>query len=394
MIAATTFAGLMATGNLASAGDDPEIHANDATLEMWLWTDANVSPPKYVWNLSTLIQSTRPIGTQDVVTVDWKQNGKVIASQRCPVTQVDKRPNVGSVECQYDRKAKTDLRVFGKVSAQLAFVNGVTDKVTPLRTLNLDVARYWDWDGDGKKIVHKAVYQILGDDLLGSSLLHLVPSTELDYPHPFNPITIDFWVAQHHYDLSRAQFRCSVDGKQIEQELNGTSEGAYSWLSVITDDRLIADDREWVNGKSRDTVKYAWTSFRAAPKLVYKSELWKAGDKPDATDVYVGDHPGQWVCEVRKDGKPLREFRFTVDKEGHIPLHPEQTGGELWFSPAWRMIETRFPQPDSDFSIQPDAIKKHGFFGAAWKHPEAWKPMFDALKKVGTSEVKPPAGAK
>jgi hypothetical protein len=134
--------------------------------------------------------------------------------------------------------------------------------------------------------------------------------------------------------------------------------------------------------------------------LRHRTKSFKKGDEKNHSNytIAIEDFPGNWVCQLRKDGKVEREFRFVVNADGTVPLHPEQQGDDgLWFPlDHYRLIATYFPKPnDVDFSFQPAAIKKGGFFGHAWKHPDAWKDMFAALPPaVGSSEPKVPPGAK
>lgn len=135
------------------------------------------------------------------------------------------------------------------------------------------------------------------------------------------------------------------------------------------------------------------------PNLRHRTTSFKKGEEKTLPNyaVAIEDFPGNWVCQLRKEGKVEREFHFTVNKDGTVPLHPEQQGADgLYLGANTYLISTYFPKPnDVDLSFQPAAIKKQGFFGRAWKHADASKDMWSALPPaVGTSEPKVPAGAK
>lgn len=386
------FAALVAA--IIPGAADAQPKSDDGIVQAWLYTfltDAQ-SKSHYQFKVYAEIHAPKP-GANDALRVDWKQKGKVLATARCPLTF---EAGIASVTCESNRDDDV-LTAHGDVQAELTYIDDSNDKEYPFRTLHLKINRYWEWTGmgaKGKTPTHVPRFQIVGDELLGSSKLQLIDRGE---GGSYDPVAFHFWAsATGKYDWGKSTFRCSVDGKRIEKELTGDQSGEWAWVNISEPDLLMVEDRQFIKKPPDETTVYRWMNVTLAPNLRHRASTWKPGDKTTEHTVAIEDHPGKWSCELRQAGKVLRELRFTVNTDGTVALHPEQQGDKaLWMRPGKYFIETYFPTTEKDFVFAPDAIKKGGFFGRPWKDPASLAGMFGALPKAkGSAVVKPPKGAK
>ena len=101
--------------------------------------------------------------------------------------------------------------------------------------------------------------------------------------------------------------------------------------------------------------------------------LW--GDK-DATGItessrdkymWMIDHPGARSCQLRSEGKAIREFAFSVDKGMILPNTMQSASGVEPMIQGAAMIDMRIPKDSKwDERIRPDAMKKSRAFGLPW----------------------------
>jgi hypothetical protein len=84
----------------------------------------------------------------------------------------------------------------------------------------------------------------------------------------------------------------------------------------------------------------------------------------DGKVQYLGQFPGNWDCDLRKDGKVWRKFQFSVNAKGQVEADP-QFADEL-HTPDVAPVRVLFGKDAPDKRVRPDAIKKNAGWGRPW----------------------------
>src|SRR5947209_13602338 len=94
----------------------------------------------------------------------------------------------------------------------------------------------------------------------------------------------------------------------------------------------------------------------------------RPADDKDTKTVYLGDHPGDWDCQIRKDGVVVRELLFHVNEKGRVDSHPMQQAKDAYpLAPNVALVDIRVPAGNGlDQRIKPDALRKSRAFGLPW----------------------------
>lgn len=275
----------------------------------------------------------------DRVRIDWTQGGKVLGTAKCEVRNTESNDTVGLLGCQYSGKP---LKAKGPIEAQVIYEDDKDDKQYLIRTFKAEM-KQWD----------KVTWQIAADDLLYTAYV-----THGNHGHD---VDFGFWVANSgHFD---AQLRCSVNGKKLP-DLTGNAQAG---------DSLEADI---IPAKgARQT--WRWTPYTYSPEGLHHG-MRPAGDK-DA--VYLGDHPGDWDCQLRKDGVAVRQFLFHVNDKGRIDPAPMQQARDAYpLAPNVAVIDVRVPSGNGlDQRIKPDVLRKSRAFGMSWPSDPSVKTILGAL---------------
>ena len=247
---------------------------------------------------------------------------------------------------------------------------------------------------NGNRPVHRAHFQIAGDDLLGAAYgYHIGESLETNQGR--GQVSFYFWTSSGRSgrrnlpaNLNNASLRCSVDGqRQHDIEVGTQTTGG----SFEVDNRVYTthapQDEDVEHWDWNRVVLRAYNLFWGTHADTVRRNL---NSEPDpARSLIMGDHPGAWVCDLRSGGRAVRQFRFTVGADGRMVQHPELEGaGAMRVVPGVVMLDTRFGTPnDFDFSFQPAAIRASAPYGRPWTHPEAVRDMLAALPPaVGSSD--------
>lgn len=172
------------------------VHLDDGAVEAWLYTfDDGSKGSHYIFKINIAVWGDAELGEHDAVKVAWKSKGKVVGEKRCELERNDKKRKLGTVVCEYGRDQTPWLQAYGDIDVDLTYIDDAHDKTQPLRPLHVKVGRYWDWTGmDGKKPHHAPHFQIIGDELLGASLLYL-PDDPNSESNPYGPVAFEFWTA-------------------------------------------------------------------------------------------------------------------------------------------------------------------------------------------------------
>jgi hypothetical protein len=291
----------------------------------------------YGFHFMTLIAGAT--NENDRARLDWKQGGKALASVKCPLSI--HAGAVAYVECEYRDKP---LTAKGTIDADLIYIDDSDNQEYLLRSYKFTVARYPAF-GD-------AVWQVVPDDLLaGAWVRHRFPQ-EIRNSTAGRP-QFYFWIAGEL--RSKMTMRCTVDGAKLPDiKLSGEFGDAHA-IEATTQPRTG-------NG-----VHYVWTEVEATMDVNFGFKADYGGAANDFNGVFLGDHPGAWVCLVRNDGDALRELAFTVTDKGFITSELQTAKGAPVTFDNVSAVELRFPKgAKGDGRIRPDAMKKSRGFGLSW----------------------------
>ena len=83
---------------------------------------------------------------------------------------------------------------------------------------------------------------------------------------------------------------------------------------------------------------------------------------------FLIDNPGKWDCMLRDEGKPIRQFLFTVNKDGMIQHDEMQTGKRpITTYDGSVLVDVRIAKDSTvDKRIRPDVMKKGLSVGLPW----------------------------
>jgi hypothetical protein len=292
-----------------------------------------------VFKLSTRIAGVT--SKADRVRLDWKQGGKLVASTKC--TLESRGNQTGIVTCAYQDKP---LTAKGAIEADLLYIDDADDTEYLLRTLKVTVAKYPN--------AGVAVWQLVPDDLLGGAWVrHWYPQTLQDategHPHFY------FWIANDDVLGDKAAMRCTANGTKLPDIKLSTQRSDLSAIQAAT------------YPKTGNGIIYRWTQLEARAEIHFglKSDYGPAAN--DYNGMFLGDHPGAWVCLVRHEGNGVRELAFTVNEKGLITSDLQTAKGAPMTLDNVSPVELRFPKGAKiDGRIRPEAMKKSRGFGLPW----------------------------
>lgn len=320
-----------------------------------------------------------PIDGADRIKVDWKANGKIVSSFECDIQGSDGQ---APFECRGDEAKPLDH--YGAVQAVFSYVDDSEDRTTPIYTMNLRVARFWHWYQRGSKTLHYPKYQIDHSDLLGSAIVWHRPFEEPNTVGEIEFYSIGVVGEDGGGEWGSETMRCNAAGTKLADVRSGV--GGFQ----------LAESLDW---RGPDKPKHAvkWQKLVAMPTgFRWGTSKGLSEDEQRRYDakelVILGDHPGEWSCDLRRKGKVLRTFTFTVGKDGRIAPHAEQGAG-LRLLKSEAMVSVSFPDDVWDAYFDPERMKAAGFFGRPWALPATAAAM-KLGKAKGPLELAPPKGAK
>jgi hypothetical protein len=291
----------------------------------------------YKFNVGTTIAGAT--NERDRVRLDWKQGGKLLASAKCELSLHGGQ--TANVTCVYQDKP---LTAKGAIEADLIYTDDTDDNEYLLRTFKITVAKYPTF-GD-------PVWQVVPDDVLGAAWVAHWYSAQVDDERNRRP-HFYFWVAGQ--APTKMSLRCTVDGTKIPD----------IELSASDDSRIEATTQP----RTGTPIHYEWSQVDATAYIYFGQRAGFGGVAHDG-DVFLGDHPGAWVCLVRHEGDPVRELAFTVTDKGLITSELQTAKGAPMTFDGIAAVELRFPKGAKLAGrIRPEAMKKSRGFGLPW--PEA-----------------------
>jgi hypothetical protein len=277
--------------------------------------------------------------------LDWKSKGKTVASIDCSWDrQLEEGKRVArygsdkatSVSCDSEN---VNLKVAGPIEAQLIMRDDTDGNEYLLRTYKGTVVN--------PKSFGDPVWAILPDDTLGEGWMAGLHDGA-------DHIVFRFWVATKENWPNVA--RCTVDGKKLPNDLL-LSGGDSASIEYV------------VRKQGKDDQSYGWMLLSldssAGQEPSVGPGLPEKGEKlMDGKVQYLGQFPGNWDCDLRKDGKVWRKFQFSVNAKGQVEADP-QFADEL-HTPDVAPVRVLFGKDAPDKRVRPDAIKKNAGWGRPW----------------------------
>lgn len=288
-----------------------------------------------------------------------RQSGKALYDVKCDVAGIYQNPQRAVVNCEGRDKP---LAQTGPVDYELVYKDDKTDKEFLVRTYKLTVKNWRNYPANNKE----KLWNNWADDLPGMAFLNM------DGDHH---VYLSFWVNSQPTNAGGlTTLRCTVDGKPLDHPpIEAGWEGHQVGQDIEQDAR---------NAKG-DTITYRQHHIRLDMRSLgwgSKEDIKAAGEVGGTANykepVLFIDHPGAWLCQLRKDQETLREFAFTVDAKGLVEQDEMNTGkGALPTLDNVRMIEMHIPKDDKlDDVIEGNNWKKSFSWGLPWPdHPKVKK---------------------
>lgn len=273
---------------------------------------------------------------KDRLRMDWKAHGKVTPS-KCDTRVHGSRI---STLCEID----DNLKDAGPVDVDLVYSDDQTDKDYVVATYHLTIK---SWKGIGKSMN----WGFTPDDLLAVAYVRAVTGdTGLTTPH------FEYWAAAK-ISGGDVTLRCTVDGKKIPDIDSPTDNAGIGAQNEIDNDVVTPSAQRY----------YQYKHIAIEPYGLYMGEKQKDqhyGEK----STFLIEHAGKWDCNVRRDGKVIRELLFTVNDKGMVEQGPLQDGKHpLALPDNVVLIDMRIPKDGgADARLRPDAMKKSIGFGVPW----------------------------
>lgn len=303
----------------------------------------------------------------DRVVLQYLQDGKPLGSALdCPVepgrapfgSEPRRDPPSGKVACHPGGSAAVRLPGPGTYEAELTYKMTAEGTEAKWRRITFEVNEYYDGPGRRELMINR-------DRDLYQGWLTFTDPKRMGYDECSGIATMDMTVL-----VSRGRKRqdpepqivvgrCYVNGKQIgSDQTNVSNPGGFS----------VSDSN------SREVFEYRpiriLTEFFYVPPDLVSCLKNKAFMSRAKVESFMATYPGQWVCKITIDGKLARTVRFSVDGDGQVPLHPEQTGpGALVSADPL----TRFADVELAGGYDREAARGRlggtAFFGRPWKSP-------------------------
>lgn len=336
--------------NYAFAKDRPiTTHRfDDGFFRVRLETD-NISQPKkatYELDLEARVFGPK-LEDSDTLLVTVKRGGKAMGTHRCPVRDGSWNLDHAAVSV----RCKTALKLTGDGALTVDFTYAPDEGAkVPLRSLSIPVEKFVLSRGKESDLR----YQAVPDDMLGSVFIaHGFMTDTNGADGKLGTLDFYFWAYNDGKDeFADSSVKCTLNGKKI----------AFGFDKMLrADARLRTESRKNVNA---DIVSKGWTRYQLTTGLAHSYGV--TGDKYKGDRYWdVSQHPGAYVCTLKIDGSAARELSFTVDADGRVPHHAEETGAKGLFLAPWSSLISMKVLP-SKFDER-HAVKKTGFWGRAWQ---------------------------
>jgi hypothetical protein len=279
-----------------------------------------------------------------------RQGGKVISDTKCGVNGVFANPQRAAVVCEDRNKPLTQT---GPVDYELVYKDDKTDKEFLVRTYKVTVKNWRNYPANAKE----KLWDAWAEDLPGMAFLNMDGDQH---------VYMSFWVNSEQSAAGTTTLRCSIDGKALEHQPIEAD-----WESHTIGQDIDQDAR---NAKG-DTITYRQHHIRLNMRSLgwgSKEDIKKSGEVAGTANykepVLFVEHPGAWLCQLRRDQETLREFAWTVNADGKAEQDEMNKGkGAIPTLDNVVMIEMHIPKDDKlDEVIQADKWKASFNWGLPW----------------------------
>ena len=286
----------------------------------------------------------------DTAHIDLKQNGKLLATAKCTIDR-DGAYGIGS--CEY---GGTPLKVKGDLEADLVYWDDQSEKEYLVRTFKMTAYHFkGQWE----------TWQIFPDDVLAAGYAY--EGHEFQNDGTYRRVDFYIWFSNGDY-LNEGTLRCTVNGTKKLSDIPLSPQGGGSATGTIEAD---------VQPTNGERVTYRWQKMDLMADVLWgkRSTLQYDMPKTQPKDTVLSDNPGKWECNLRHEGKAIRQLLFTVDNNGMIVQDEIQTGKNPIPTVSSRvvLIDLRLTKDSATFDkrINPAAMKKSMGFGLPWPtHPK------------------------
>jgi hypothetical protein len=292
-------------------------------------------------------------------------------------------------------KQTPQLDVDGPIDLEVYYIDGKTDESHLAKTLKLDVRRVATERGFvGQRDPGPSYFYVNRHGEVLSTILYFRPPSWPSYTGIENVGTHADAMLElimnysENQDFARprvGRIKVEVDGKPVEMKVPGNDfpKDEMSGGSVAGQYNVAHSDRA--------AEKY----FKSGP--AYKEYIGfsrrsfvmplQFGPKPPGrpqSQVFASDHPGNWKVTWLIDRKPVRIYRFTIDKDGRPVPHAEQAAGLNLLDGAI-LVDTEIPADGGEFDgrLTNEFVKQSGFLGRPWA-TDAMKAAAEQVPAKGT----------
>jgi uncharacterized protein YceK len=334
-----------AGGGLApSSQHSPPVILDEASALFTLRTRSDEG-----YDFRAYVEMTGFSSKTDTAHIDLKQNGKVLATAKCGIDR-DGAYGIGS--CEY---GGTPLKVKGELEADLIYWDDQTEKEYLVRTFKMTAYHFkGQWE----------TWQIFPDDVLAAGYAY--QGHEFQNDGTYRRVDFYIWFSTGDY-LNEGTLRCTVNGTKKLADIPLSPQGGSATGTIEAD----------VQPTNGERVTYRWQKMDLMADVLWgkRSTLQYDMPKTQPKDTVLSDNPGKWECNLRHEGKAIRQLLFTVDNNGMIVQDEIQSGKNSISTVSSRvaLIDLRLTKDSATFDkrINPAAMKKSMGFGLPWPtHPK------------------------
>lgn len=321
----------------------PPVFLDEASVSIELQSQSDAG---YLWRAH--VEMSGFSSKTDRARLDWKSGGKIVATTKCDISIDD---NYATGSCAYRDKP---IKAKGAIEADLVYSDDQTDKDYLVRTFKVNVVNVMgQWES----------WQITPDDTLSAAWMYMGndDSTNSTYRRPTLYITFATGKV-----MQQPTMRCTAEGKKIPDIAISAQSGS--------DTEDIELDHQ---PKKGDRQTYHWNRQKFLLEVLWGKRDTLKHDMKDKhpKDLVLSDNPGKWECNLRHDGKVIRQINFVVDKDGMIQQDEIQSGKKAipTVSPKVVLVDLRFTKDSATYDerINPAEMKKSMGFGLPWPdHPK------------------------
>lgn len=340
----------------------------------------NGKPYDKGWYVDSQLRVWGKVPGRSAFKVVVKQGRRTVSTVRC-----EGKEFAGGMATTYCRDPKALTRKHGTVTFEVFYIDGDTDKEHLARRYKVIVRQATRMRGTVRRPMRDYPhYYISRHGEVPCGILHEVAPRNEGYirethrwDRGYVSLTFSLSASEEGAGLAASgRLRCTVNGKRIKAEKDQVRNRRGSRFYNVTARRF--------RGRNIQSSEINFRQYEAHLPLTWG----KVGETRKRFSGYpsLDDHPGKWECKWTVNGKPVRTIRFTVNQDGSLAPHPEETANKLSFGPRAHLVEVIVPKGGSyiDARLVPNEVRRHGcFYGSGWKS-KAGKALSRTVPRKGT----------